>query len=398
MKNFPPKRLIIIEADFAPSTPSAKSLCRAVPAVLDAGWEVEIWSSGLKLDDSRPVWRRVPRISTVGMFQFWFFSAWVTLRYGWGRMTGAIDRNTVVLSIGPYMLWANLPCIHFISVEYLSQMKIYKSNIQPSLHERIAHRVAAALERIMWRMGDGRRAWMVVSERLCQDLRRRVEADDSFGILPNSYDAERFNPTVRREWRNATREKLGIGPEEKVFVFVCLGGFERKGFPLALKACSMLIDRGTPCRLLVVGGRNSEPPDLRELAAKSGVKDLSFVISHGRDPLIEQLLAAGDALLFPSYFEAFSLVEIEAAALGLRLYLTPHYGSEMILRDGINGRILPWDADGIADILESDIRDGSISQGCADAGRAVTNEDFGQVFLEKLEAARQWIVRAAPAQ
>ncbi len=312
------KRLIIIEANMAPSTPAAKSLCIAVPQVLDAGWEVEIWSSGLKLDDPRLIWKRVPHFSRIWMFQFWCFSLWVTLRYGWQRLTGAIDRHTVVQSIGPYLLWSNLPSIHFISVEYLKQIKSFKDIARPPVHQRISHGVASVLERIMWKLRGGRRAWLVVSGRLCEDLQKRVEAPDHFAVLPNSYNANRFNPGVRTQWRGPTREKLGIGSEEFVFVFVCLGGFERKGFPLALQACALLNARGKACRLLVVGGKDTSPPDVTGFAAKCGVTDLSFVISHGRDPLIERLLSAADALLFPSYFEAFSLVEIEAAALGLR--------------------------------------------------------------------------------
>ena len=67
---------------------------------------------------------------------------------------------------------------------------------------------------------------------------------------------------------------------------------------------------------------------------------------------------ACEALFFPSYFEAFSLVEIEASRLGLPLYLTPHHGSEMILKEGVNGKSVPFDAQGIAGILQQDLERG----------------------------------------
>lgn len=387
------KRLVIIETNFAPSTPAAKSLCMALSTVLDAGWDIEVWSSAIQVEDNRVKWRPIPRVSRIGMLQFLLGTVWVTSRYAWRRLRGTIGRETVVLSIGPYMLWSDLFSIHFVSVEYLKQMKAFGGMIKPTPYERIFHGMASVLERILWRMGEGKRAWMVVSERLCKDLRKQVEKNDLFTVLPNSYNRARFNPEVRKLWRNSSREKLGINQDERVFAFVSLGGFERKGLPLALKACSLLNERGIGCRLLVVGGKHSEPPDLSALAAKSGVFDLSFVVAHGRDPRVERLLSAADALLFPSFFEAFSLVEIEAAALGLRLYLTPHYGSEMILREGGNGRLLPWDAAGIADVLEADLRNGSFAQGCSDTGRAVPDEAFGPMFLEQLEAVREWVNR-----
>jgi glycosyltransferase involved in cell wall biosynthesis len=389
-----PKKLIIIEADMSPSTPSAKSMCQAVPVVLNAGWTVEIWSNVLSLTDSRIIWKKVPRISRIGMIQFWFFSAWITIRYFRERLSGELKESTLIQSVGPYLLWANMPAIHFVSVEYLKQMRAFEGVVRPSWHEVIAHTVASLMERVMWSLKVGRRFWLVVSERLCRDLQRHVSQADQFAVLPNSYNHLRFDPHIRKKAREASREKLGIGEDEIVFAFVCLGGFERKGFPLALKACALLNRRGFACRLLVIGGPDSRPPDLSVLAAKSGVADTSFVISHGRDPAIERLLSAADALLFPSYFEAFSLVEIEAAALGLRLYLTPHYGSEMILKDGINGRLLPWEPEGIAKILEEDMRSGAIHTGCQTAGRAVRDDEFGPFFLTKLDQAYEWIAGA----
>ena len=391
MKKPVKKRLIIIEAIMSPSTPSAKSVCKGLPLVLASGWEVEIWSSQLTLDDPRLIWKQVPTLSRIGNLQFWFFSAWVTCRFFWRRLRGTLPRSTLVQSVGPYLLWANLPAIHFVSVEYLKQMKSFRGMLKPSLAHRLTHLAVSGLERIWWRIDIGRRAWLVVSERLGADLRQHVKSEDLFSVLPNSYDSTRFNPGLRREWRPAARERLGIGSGEAVFAFVCLGSFERKGLPLALRACSLLNQRGTACRLLVIGGPDTHPPDLSKLAAGCGVTDLSFVVAHGRHPQVEQLVAAADALLFPSYSEAFSLVEIEAAALGLRLYLTPHYGSEMILRDGENGRLLPWEPEGIADILEADIQSGDLAKGCTTAHRAVTDEEFGPIYLGELERALAWI-------
>jgi hypothetical protein len=52
-----------------------------------------------------------------------------------------------------------------------------------------------------------------------------------------------------------------------------------------------------------------------------------------------------------------ALVEVEAAACGLPLFLTPHHGSEMVLRDRLNGRLLEFDADAIARVLTEFVTD-----------------------------------------
>jgi glycosyltransferase involved in cell wall biosynthesis len=68
---------------------------------------------------------------------------------------------------------------------------------------------------------------------------------------------------------------------------------------------------------------------------------------------IEKYYAAADALLFPSHSEAFSLVEVEAGACGLPLFLTRHHGSEMIMEAGKNGLWLEFDSVNIAEVLET---------------------------------------------
>ena len=95
-------------------------------------------------------------------------------------------------------------------------------------------------------------------------------------------------------------------------------------------------------------------------------------------------LAAADALLFPSYSEAFALVEIEAAAMGLRLYLTPHHGSEMILREGQNGREIPWNTHGIVRVLEEELTAGLVRPGSSSHGKAPSQTDYAGRLLGTL--------------
>jgi len=74
-------------------------------------------------------------------------------------------------------------------------------------------------------------------------------------------------------------------------------------------------------------------------------------------------------------------VEIEAAAMGLPLLLTPHHGSEMILKDGVNGLVLPFDAAGIAAIIVNGIR-----MGFPDANAGLKQFQSIDVFATDLQA------------
>jgi len=78
-------------------------------------------------------------------------------------------------------------------------------------------------------------------------------------------------------------------------------------------------------------------------------------------------------------------VEIEAAAMGLPLLLTPHHGSEMILKDGVNGLVLPFDAAGIAEILIQGIQAGFPASPQSGADR-FTAKDFASILKEQIQS------------
>lgn len=56
---------------------------------------------------------------------------------------------------------------------------------------------------------------------------------------------------------------------------------------------------------------------------------------------VRPLLLVADALVFPSYREGFPNVPMEAGAMGLASIVTDVNGSNEIIRDGLNGRIIP---------------------------------------------------------
>jgi UDP-glucose:(heptosyl)LPS alpha-1,3-glucosyltransferase len=62
-------------------------------------------------------------------------------------------------------------------------------------------------------------------------------------------------------------------------------------------------------------------------------------------------LAAADALVFPSTYEAFPLVALEAAAAGLPILATPVNGVRELIRDGESGFLIERDPDSIAAVL-----------------------------------------------
>jgi UDP-glucose:(heptosyl)LPS alpha-1,3-glucosyltransferase len=68
----------------------------------------------------------------------------------------------------------------------------------------------------------------------------------------------------------------------------------------------------------------------------------------GSQPSSRAAYAAADVFVFPSYFEAFPLVALEAAAAGLPLLGAAVNGVEDLLSDGDNGFLIRREAEDIA--------------------------------------------------
>ena len=92
-------------------------------------------------------------------------------------------------------------------------------------------------------------------------------------------------------------------------------------------------------RLLLVGQMeegDAIPDDVRQFFLHDEV--VKYVgLKHDVRPL----LLVADALVFPSYREGFPNVPMEAGAMGLASIVTDVNGSNEIIKDGINGRIIP---------------------------------------------------------
>ena len=67
-------------------------------------------------------------------------------------------------------------------------------------------------------------------------------------------------------------------------------------------------------------------------------------------------LASSDIFLFPSWYEAFSLATIEAAACGLPVVATSINGTEDFIQPGINGDFVRSDPKHIAEVIGPLIR------------------------------------------
>lgn len=343
-----PKRLLIIDPNVCVASPSMKAVVASIPYLRSQGWEVEVWcwdlEEGLEVD--KVVY--LNKLGRVHTLSFYVFSCWCALE--WQKVLREGRSFDLVYSVA----WYHSPCdvlhVHFSPFDWERRQRDLGIKSLRDLYERFSNAISLFRAKMLLRNTTAQLV-LSVSKSVRDDL--QCEAPHlRYGILENCYNPKVFHLGLREEVRSQKRKELGYQTEDKVFIFASAGHYRRKGFALAFKAIQSLRERFPQAKFLVVGGSGSRLADLKKWCDREDAQWSKWLQFTGMVKDIEKYFAAADAFLFPSYSEAFALVEIEAAATGLPLFLTPHHGSEMILEEGVNGRSIPFDVAGIQKVLE----------------------------------------------
>jgi UDP-glucose:(heptosyl)LPS alpha-1,3-glucosyltransferase len=213
------------------------------------------------------------------------------------------------------------------------------------IHDRIYYAFLLKIEAIIYSPKSNRRV-VAVSEGVRREIAIHYgKPIDEITVVHNGVDLERFHPGNRALHRKEIREQLHLTSEDFVVLFVG-GDWWRKGLQFAIRALA-LIDLNR-LKLLIVGDWRRD--EYVELA-----KDLKIserVIFAGKSTEVQKYYAASDIFLLPSFYEAFSLGTLEAAASGLPLLVTKINGTEELVQEGYNGYFISRDPSEIAEKIK----------------------------------------------
>lgn len=140
--------------------------------------------------------------------------------------------------------------------------------------------------------------------------RRWVKEPNHFKVIPNSIELDKFafNETLRNEMRN----KLGLNEE---IAFVNVSRLEpQKNHSFLLKIFKEIINENSNVRLYLIGEGWLKDKISREAEELEISESVVFV---GNINNVGDYLNAMDAFIFPSLFEGFGTVTIEAQCCGL---------------------------------------------------------------------------------
>jgi D-inositol-3-phosphate glycosyltransferase len=229
------------------------------------------------------------------------------------------------------MVQSRWNCPHVTMFHTLGRMKNRTTAGACEPHRRIRHegKIAASASAVVA---------PVEAEK--QHLLRHYGADpEKVHVVPCGVNLDRFIPMDKTQARRA----LNLDPASEVILFV--GRFAPvKGLKHLLKAMADIRRPYPRARLMVVGGDGPEAGTTAALARRAqqlGIDanvQLAGRIDHDVLPLYYN---AADLVVLPSSYESFGLVTLEAMACGTPVAATATGGAAGIIREGINGVLIP---------------------------------------------------------
>ncbi|MCW9682330.1 glycosyltransferase family 4 protein [Dolichospermum planctonicum UHCC 0167] len=167
---------------------------------------------------------------------------------------------------------------------------------------------------------------IAVSEKVAEELVSIGVPRQKIRVIVNGVDLQEFTPGV------TSRSLLGLPENVNLALFAGDIRTPRKNLDTVLKALKKVAD----LHLAVVGNTKGSP--FLELANNLGISERVHFLGYRRD--IAQIMQAADFFVFPSRYEACTLVLLEALASGLPVITaTATGGAELVTAEA--GIVLP---------------------------------------------------------
>lgn len=156
-----------------------------------------------------------------------------------------------------------------------------------------------------------------------------------------------FHPSNRNIYREIVRKELGI-PEDNMLLLFVGKEFRRKGLKYIFDALNCI--KNEKVKLLVIG--EGEITAFKNMAGKLGISERVIFLGHSTE--VEKYYAASDIFIFPSTFDAFGMVVLEAMASGIPVIVSISAGASELVEHMKEGIVLKEYSDvaGISKAIE----------------------------------------------
>ncbi|BAY64653.1 group 1 glycosyl transferase [Calothrix brevissima NIES-22] len=217
---------------------------------------------------------------------------------------------------------------------------------------------------------------VAVSEKVAQELVNIGVPRSRIQVIVNGVDLEEFTPGI------SNRQTWGLPANVPLALFAGDIRTTRKNLDTVLYALAKVPD----LHLAVVGSTDGSP--FPQLAAALGISERVHFLGYRRD--IAAIMRAVDLFVFPSRYEACTLVLLEALASGLPVITASATGGAELVTPEC-GVILPDsdDIEALVAALLALVRDRPLMQQMAQAARSVAEQyswnKMAQTYVDLFE-------------
>lgn len=229
-------------------------------------------------------------------------------------------------------------------------------------------------------------------------IREYGVAPERVRVVHPGVDPARYEGLDRSRCREELAGRFGIAPGERIILFVSMN-FEIKGLDVLIKALASLA--GQPAapafRLLIAGKGNVRK--YRELASSLGIggRVIFTGVIPGAD--LPSVYTAADLYAMLSRFDTFGMVVLEAMAASLPVLVSDRVGAKDLVRNGINGFVIPADAgpEEIARKLASLLRE-EVRERMGRAARETARDHTWDTAAARVAAIYEELLRLRPGR
>jgi UDP-glucose:(heptosyl)LPS alpha-1,3-glucosyltransferase len=210
----------------------------------------------------------------------------------------------------------NVVTAHICVAAYLKSLR------DVSLRNRLSLRWMAATEARFYRRFQGQ--VIAVSQKVADELREFYGFARQVTVIPHGVDLARFQKGNRPQQRASLRQQLNINEGETVALYV--GDLTKSHAYLKELAAS-----APTIRFVIVTASRAyhwTAPNVQIMPPTS---------------VLEDYYAAADAFVFPTTYDAFGMVVLEAMASGLPIFISDQAGVADLVESGRDGFIAPLD-------------------------------------------------------
>jgi UDP-glucose:(heptosyl)LPS alpha-1,3-glucosyltransferase len=208
----------------------------------------------------------------------------------------------------------NVVTAHICVAAYLDSLR------SVSLRHRLSLQLMAAAEKRFYRRYSGR--VIAVSQKVAGELQKYYGVQNPIDVIPHGVDAAQFQNGNRERYRADVRRQLSIQKDQTLALYV--GDLTKSHSYL-----KELTVAAPQTQFAVVTGSR---------AYHWSAANLRIIPSTSE---IAKYYAAADAFVFPTTYDAFGLVVLEAMAAGLAVLSSNRAGAAEVIDSGRDGFVAP---------------------------------------------------------